>query len=84
MFLATLSELVNDENCHYVPRFASAGDDGLVLVWNVEVMHAEGIMPMVSETTPNTNCFYFWSDRRKAAGAERSFPADNSHNHLHH
>lgn len=51
MCLATPSELVNDESCHlslntrkgsylrsYVPRFASAGDDGLVLVWNVEVM----------------------------------------------
>lgn len=59
MFLALLRELVNDESCHYVPRFASAGDDGLVLVWNVEVMHAEGIISMECETAPYTNCFYF-------------------------
>lgn len=25
----------------------------------------------------------FWADWRTAAGAERSFPADNGHNHLH-
>lgn len=67
MFLATLSELVNDERCHlslntrkaaylwsHIPRFASAGDDGLVLVWNVEVMHCEGIISAVCEIAPNT------------------------------
>lgn len=57
---------MNDESCQLslntrkdsylwscVPRFASAGDDGLVLVWNVEVMHAEGIISLVLETAAN-------------------------------
>lgn len=77
MFLATPSELVNDESCHlslntrkdaylwsHVPRFASAGDDGLVLVWNVEVMHREGIISAVCEIAPQhrvANCFYFFA-----------------------
>lgn len=67
VFLATLTELVNDGRYHlslnrrkdtyiwsHIPRFASAGDDGLVLVWNVEVMHCEGIISAVCEIAPNT------------------------------
>lgn len=67
VFLATLSELVNNESCRlslntrkdaylwsHFPRFASAGDDGLVLVWNVEVTHCKGIISALCEIAPNT------------------------------
>lgn len=63
-----LVQLVKDEGWHMslniyettltfrriFSRFASAGDDGLVLVWNVEVRHCKVIISVFSETAQNT------------------------------
>lgn len=73
-----------------LPRCASAGDDGLVLVWNVEVICCQFFFLSAHSTVGLiANCFYFCFfsfrliDWGEAAGAEGPFSADNSHNHHH-
>lgn len=64
-------------------RCASAGDDGLVLVWNVEVNNDLQRCARPACDTLALIVHFPPSDRREAAGAAGPFPANNSHDHLH-
>uniref|UniRef100_A0A3B3DRJ0 WD repeat domain 41 n=1 Tax=Oryzias melastigma TaxID=30732 RepID=A0A3B3DRJ0_ORYME len=70
---------------HACSRCASAGDDGLVLVWNIEVRRRRTPNHKNIERLPvvysRLSCPF--SDRREAAGAERPRPADHRHHRLH-
>lgn len=88
-FLSRTSLLArnNSNLSSYPSRCASAGDDGLVLVWNIEVICRKSIIPLIYEFALNTVALIAVSfcllDWREAAGAEGPFPADNRYNHVH-
>lgn len=65
------------------PRCASAGDDGLVLVWNIQVNNYLQRRGQPARDTLALIVHFPPSDRGEAAGAAGPFPADNSHDHLH-